>query len=331
MKEESCTQNKGEGFTQEEVMKFYRKMLLIRRFEEKAGQLYGMGLIGGFCHLAIGQEAVAVGTHAASKPGDAFITSYRDHGLMLACDSDPSVVMAELTGKETGCSKGKGGSMHIFDVEKKFFGGHGIVGAQVPIGTGIAFANKYKKNDCVVFTYFGDGAANQGQVYESFNMASLWNLPVIYIIENNGYAMGTSVERSTLVTELYKRGESFGISGKQVDGMDFFSVYDDTCKAVEHVRSGKGPILLEMKTYRYRGHSMSDPATYRSKEEVEGMKQNHDPIETLKKYIIDNKMASAEECKAIEKEIRDLVKKAEDFAKNSSEPSINELYKDIYK
>lgn len=230
---------KAENFTKEQVIGFYRKMLLIRRFEEKAGQLYGMGLIGGFCHLSIGQEAVAVGTQAASKPGDAFITSYRDHGLMLACNSDPNVVMAELTGKETGCSKGKGGSMHIFDVEKNFFGGHGIVGAQVPIGTGIAFANKYKKKDNVVFTYFGDGAANQGQVYESFNMASLWKLPVVYIIENNEYAMGTSVQRSTLVTELYKRGESFGIPGKQVDGMDFFSVYELTSEIAEHVRGEK--------------------------------------------------------------------------------------------
>ncbi|WP_168464096.1 pyruvate dehydrogenase (acetyl-transferring) E1 component subunit alpha [Wolbachia endosymbiont of Ctenocephalides felis wCfeT] len=322
---------KAENFTKEQIIGFYRKMLLIRRFEEKAGQLYGMGLIGGFCHLAIGQEAVAVGTHAASKPGDAFITSYRDHGLMLACDSDPNVVMAELKGKETGCSKGKGGSMHIFDVEKQFFGGHGIVGAQVPIGTGIAFANKYKKADHVVFVYFGDGAAHQGQIYESFNMAALWKLPVVYIIENNGYAMGTSVERSTAATELYKRGESFGIPGKQVDGMNFFSAYEATQEAAEHVRSRKGPILLEMKTYRYRGHSMSDPATYRSKEEVDDMKQNHDPIDTLKKYIIKETIASEEECKTIDKEIRESVKKAEDFAKSSKEPSFDELYKDIYK
>jgi pyruvate dehydrogenase E1 component alpha subunit len=322
---------KAENFTKEQVVEFYKKMLLIRRFEEKAGQLYGMGLIGGFCHLSIGQEAVAVGTHAASKPGDSFITSYRDHGLMLACDSDPNVVMAELAGKETGCSKGKGGSMHIFDTEKKFFGGHGIVGAQVPIGTGIAFANKYKKKNNVVLTYFGDGAANQGQVYESFNMASLWKLPVIYIIENNEYAMGTSVQRSTLVTELYKRGESFGIPGKQVDGMDFFSVYEATHEAVEHSRSGKGPILLEMKTYRYRGHSMSDPANYRSNEEVENVKQNHDPIETLKKYIVDSKIASEEECKQFDKEIRNSVKKSEDFAKNSNEPNADELYTDVYK
>ncbi|MDD9331580.1 MAG: pyruvate dehydrogenase (acetyl-transferring) E1 component subunit alpha [Wolbachia sp.] len=321
---------KKENFTKEQIIEFYKKMLLIRRFEEKSGQLYGMGLIGGFCHLSIGQEAVAVGTHAASKPCDSFITSYRDHGLMLACDSDPNVVMAELTGRETGCSKGKGGSMHIFDIEKKFFGGHGIVGAQVSIGTGIAFANKYKKKDNVVFTYFGDGAANQGQVYESFNMASLWKLPVVYIIENNEYAMGTSVQRSTLVTELYKRGENFGIPGKQVQGMDFFSVYNATYEAAERSRSGKGPMILEMKTYRYRGHSMSDPATYRSKEEVEDMKQNRDPIETLKQYMIDRKIVSEEEYKQFDKEIRDLVKKSENFAKDSKEPSTDELYTDIY-
>ncbi|MDM8335782.1 pyruvate dehydrogenase (acetyl-transferring) E1 component subunit alpha [Wolbachia pipientis] len=322
---------KAESFTKEQVRGFYRKMLLIRRFEEKVGQLYGMELIGGFCHLSIGQEAVAVGTHAASKPGDAFITSYRGHGLMLACDSDPNVMMAELTGKKTGYSKGKGGSMHIFNVEKKFFGGHGIVGAQVPIGTGVAFANKYRKKDNVVFTYFGDGAVNQGQTYESFNMAALWKLPVIYIIENNEYAMGTSVERSTSITELYKRGEGFGIPGKQVNGMDFFLIYEAASEAAEHVRSGKGPILLEVKTYRYRGHSMSDPATYRSKEEVEDMKQNYDPISALKKYMIDDKIASEDECEAIDKEVRDLVKKSEDFAKNSQELSVDELYTDVYK
>ncbi|MDG7056377.1 MAG: pyruvate dehydrogenase (acetyl-transferring) E1 component subunit alpha [Wolbachia endosymbiont of Meromenopon meropis] len=320
-----------ENFTKEQVIGFYRKMLLIRRFEEKAGQLYGMGLIGGFCHLFIGQEAVSVGTHAVSKCDDSFITSYRDHGLMLTCGSDPKIVMAELAGKKTGCSKGKGGSMHIFDVKRKFFGGHGIVGAQIPIGTGIGFANKYKKNDSVVFTYFGDGATNQGQTYESFNMAALWKLPVIYIIENNGYAMGTSVRRSTLVTDLYRRGECFGIPGKQVDGTNFFSVYAATSEAAKYVRSGKGPFLLEMKTYRYRGHSMSDPATYRSKEEVENMKQNHDAISSLKNYIVDNKIASEEECKVIDKAVRDLVKKSEDFAKNSKEPSIDELYTDIYK
>lgn len=322
---------KEENFTNEQIIGFYKKMLLIRRFEEKAGQLYGMGLICGFCHLSIGQEAVAVGTHAASKLGDAFITSYRDHGLMLACDSGPKVVMAELTGKETGCSKGKGGSMHIFDVEKRFFGGHGIVGAQVPIGTGIAFASKYQKKDDVVFTYFGDGAANQGQVYEAFNMASLWELPIVYIIENNQYAMGTSVQRSTLVAELYKRGESFGIKGKQVDGMDFFAVYEATSEAVAHCRAGNGPMLLEMKTYRYRGHSMSDPANYRSKEEVENVKQNHDPIETLKKYMVDKKIASEEECKKFDKEIRNSIKESEDFAKNSKEPEGAELYTDVYK
>ncbi len=322
---------KVEHFTKEEIIGFYTKMLLIRRFEEKAGQLYGMGLIGGFCHLSIGQEAVAVGTYAASQSGDAFITSYRDHGLMLACNADPNVIMAELAGKETGCSKGKGGSMHIFDIKKKFFGGHGIVGAQVPIGTGIAFANKYKEKDNIVFTYFGDGAINQGQVYESFNMASLWKLPIIYIIENNEYAMGTSVARSTTVTELYKRGESFGITGKQVDGMNFFAVYNATHEAAKYCRRSNGPILLEMKTYRYRGHSMSDPGNYRSKEEVDNMKKHYDPIDALKKYMIDNKIVSEEECKIFDKEIRSLVRESENFSRNSKEPELNELYSDVYK
>ncbi|OEY87126.1 pyruvate dehydrogenase (acetyl-transferring) E1 component subunit alpha [Wolbachia pipientis] len=322
---------KSGNFTKDEIIGFYKKMLLIRRFEEKAGQLYGMGLIGGFCHLSIGQEAVVVGTYAASQRDDTFITSYRDHGLMLACNADPNIVMAELAGKATGCSKGKGGSMHIFDIKRKFFGGHGIVGAQVPIGTGIAFANKYKEKNNIVFTYLGDGAINQGQVYESFNMASLWKLPVIYIIENNGYAMGTSVQRSTLVTDLYKRGESFGITGKQVNGMNFFSVYDVTREAAEYCRSGNGPILLEMKTYRYRGHSMSDPGNYRSKEEVDNMKQHYDPIDAIKKHIIDNKIALEEECKIFDKEIRSLVKESENFARSSNEPEINELYSDIYK
>ncbi|MBV0899496.1 MAG: pyruvate dehydrogenase (acetyl-transferring) E1 component subunit alpha [Wolbachia endosymbiont of Fragariocoptes setiger] len=321
---------KAKIFTKEQIIKFYEKMLLIRRFEEKAGQLYGMGLIGGFCHLSIGQEAVAVGTYAASQPDDAFITSYRDHGLMLACESDPRVVMAELVGKETGCSKGKGGSMHIFDVQKKFFGGHGIVGVQVPIGTGIAFANKYRRENNVVFTYFGDGAANQGQVYEAFNMASLWKLPVIYIIENNKYAMGTSVQRSTLMTKLHKRGESFGIPGIEVDGMDFFSVYKATNEATDYCRKGNGPMILEMKTYRYRGHSMSDPANYRLKEEVENIKQNHDPIENFKKYMINEKFSSEEECKSFDKNIRNLIKESEGFAKNSKQPDVNELYTDVY-
>jgi pyruvate dehydrogenase E1 component alpha subunit len=322
---------KAENFTKEEIIEFYKKMLLIRRFEEKAGQLYGMGLIGGFCHLSIGQEAVVVGSYAASQPDDAFITSYRDHGLLLACNANPNAVMAELAGKETGCSKGKGGSMHIFDIKRKFFGGHGIVGAQVPIGTGIAFANKYKETDNIVFTYFGDGAVNQGQVYESFNMASLWKLPIIYIVENNVYAMGTSVQRSTVATELYKRGESFSITGKQVDGMNFFSVYATTHEAAKYCREGNGPILLEMKTYRYRGHSMSDPGNYRSKEEVDNIKKHYDPIDILKKYIIDNKVASEEECKIFDKEIRGLVKESEDFARNSKEPEVNELYSDVYK
>ncbi|UWI83068.1 pyruvate dehydrogenase (acetyl-transferring) E1 component subunit alpha [Wolbachia endosymbiont of Howardula sp.] len=319
------------SFTKEQIISFYRKMLLIRRFEEKAGQLYSMGLIGGFCHLSIGQEAVAVGTQAASKLGDAFITSYRDHGLILACNADQNALMSELIGKANGCSKGKGGSMHVFDIEKNFFGGHGIVGAQVPIGTGIAFANRYQKKNNVVFTFFGDGATNQGQVYEAFNMASLWNLPVVYIIENNEYAMGTSTHKSTLLTDLYKRGECFGIPGKQVYGMDFFSVYSATNQAAEHVRTGKGPMLLEMKTYRYRGHSMSDPATYRSQEEVQDMKKNHDPISSLKSYILDQNIASEQICKAIDQEVRNSVTHAEEFAKRSPAPNEDELYTDLYK
>lgn len=328
---------KHNNLEKEQIIKAYTDMLFIRRFEEKAGQLYGMGLIGGFCHLYIGQEAVAIGMRQAIKPGDSSITSYRDHGLMLACGADAKAVMAELLGKKSGCSKGKGGSMHMFDVEKNFFGGHGIVGAQVPIGTGIAFANKYKKdnnidkNDNVVFTYLGDGAVNQGQVYEAFNMASLWKLPVVYIIENNEYAMGTSVERSAAVTDLYKRGESCGIPGYKIDGMDFFAVAEAAVEAAEHCRSGNGPIILEAKTYRYRGHSMSDPAKYRSKEEVEYIKENKDPIENLKQYIIDNRIASDEECNKYDKEIRNTIQEIANFAQNSEEPDLDELWTDVYK
>ncbi len=322
---------KHNNFKKEQIIKSYTDMLFIRRFEEKAGQLYGMGLIGGFCHLYIGQEAVAIGMQQAVQPGDSSITSYRDHGLMLACGSDAKSVMAELLGKESGCSQGKGGSMHMFDIEKNFFGGHGIVAAQVPIGTGIAFANKYKKNGNVVFTYLGDGAVNQGQVYEAFNMASLWKLPVVYVIENNEYAMGTSVNRSAAVTDLYKRGESCGIPGTQVDGMDFFDVAEAGIKAAEHCRLGNGPIILEAKTYRYRGHSMSDPAKYRSKEEVEHIKENKDPIENLKKYIVDNKIASEEECSRYDKEIRSTIQEIADFAQNSQEPDCSELWTDVYK
>ncbi|MEQ1790120.1 MAG: pyruvate dehydrogenase (acetyl-transferring) E1 component subunit alpha [Rickettsiales bacterium] len=304
-------------------------MLTIRRFEEKAGQLYGMGLIGGFCHLYIGQEAVVIGMQSCITPNDALITSYRDHGHMLACGMDPKGIMAELTGRIDGFSKGKGGSMHMFSTDKHFYGGHGIVGAQVPIGTGIAFAHKYRSNDALSLVYFGDGSVNQGQIYESFNMASLWKLPVIYIIENNGYAMGTSIKRSHATTELYKRGEGFGIIGKEVNGMDVVAVREAGLEAVAHVRAGKGPFLLEMKTYRYRGHSMSDPAKYRSKEEVEDYKENHDPIETLKKRLISAKFATEDSLKEIDKAIKVTVAEAADFAQKSPEPAESELWTDV--
>jgi pyruvate dehydrogenase E1 component alpha subunit len=309
--------------------KFYRDMLLIRRFEEKAGQLYGMGLIGGFCHLYIGQEAVVVGMQAALKPQDQVITAYRDHGHMLAAGMDPKGVMAELTGRETGYSKGKGGSMHMFSSEKHFYGGHGIVGAQVPIGTGLAFSNKYKKSDAVCLTYFGDGASNQGQVYESFNMAELWKLPVIYIIENNQYAMGTSVERSSAETHFYKRGASFNIPGEQVDGMDVEAVYAAGEKAVAERRAGKGPTILEMKTYRYRGHSMSDPAKYRTREEVQSVREKRDPIEHYGQKLVQRAAASEDDLKAIDKEIRAIVNIAAEFATESPEPAPEELYTDV--
>jgi pyruvate dehydrogenase E1 component alpha subunit len=300
----------------EKLLKSYRDMLLIRRFEERAGQAYTMGYIGGFCHLYIGQEAVVVGMQNVITPQDYTITSYRAHGHILAAGTDPKIVMAELFGKAEGCSKGKGGSMHLFDVERGFFGGHGIVGAQVSLGTGIGFACKYKEDKNLCLTYFGDGAVNQGQVYESFNMASLWKLPVIYIIENNEYAMGTSVSRSSAVTELYKRGESFGIKGMQVNGMDIFAVEAAGKEAVEHVRKGKGPLILEMKTYRYRGHSVSDPAKYRTKEEVEDMMENN--------------IASEEDFKNIEKKMKLEIEEIIEFSKNSSEPDEKELYTEIY-
>ncbi len=312
-----------------DLLKFYRDMLLIRRFEEKAGQLYGMGLIGGFCHLYIGQEAVVIGMQNAIGEGDQVITSYRDHGHMLACGMDPKGIMAELTGRIDGFSHGKGGSMHMFSVAKNFYGGHGIVGAQVPLGTGIAFANRYRGNDRVCLTYFGDGSANQGQVYESFNMAELWRLPVVYIIENNEYAMGTSVKRSSATTELYRRGEAFGIPGKQVDGMDVIAVKQAGDEAVAHCRAGKGPFLLEMKTYRYRGHSMSDPAKYRSKEEVEMYKEQRDPIERLKAKILKDSVADESRLKLLENEIKTIVNDAAEFAKNSPEPPESELWTDI--
>jgi pyruvate dehydrogenase E1 component alpha subunit len=316
--------------SKEQMLNFYRTMLTIRRFEEKSGQLYGMGLIGGFCHLYIGQEAVVTGIQAALKQGDQVITTYRDHGHMVAAGTDPKVILAELLGRETGCSRGKGGSMHMFDLERHFYGGHGIVGANVPLGTGLAFANKYRGNDNISVCYFGDGAANQGQVYESFNMAALWKLPVIYVIENNEYAMGTSTCRGAASGDFYKRGEPWGIKGERVDGMDVLTVYEAAKKAVEYVRAGNGPFLFEMKTYRYRGHSMSDPAKYRSKEEVEKYKEEKDSIENLKKKIVANGFAKEEDFEKMEKEIKEMINEAVEFAKNSPEPEANELFTDIF-
>ncbi|MGE0660388.1 MAG: pyruvate dehydrogenase (acetyl-transferring) E1 component subunit alpha [Reyranellaceae bacterium] len=312
-----------------ELKRYYRDMLLIRRFEERAGQMYGMGLIGGFCHLYIGQEAVVVGMQAAIDEGDAVITSYRDHGHMLACGMDPKGVMAELTGRRGGYSKGKGGSMHMFSREKKFFGGHGIVGAQVPIGTGLAFSQKYSGTNNLTLTYFGDGSANQGQVYEAMNMAALWKLPVIYVIENNKYAMGTSIERASAVIDLYKHGESFGIPGEQVDGMDVLAVREAGDRAVAHVRAGKGPYVLEMKTYRYRGHSMSDPAKYRTKDEVERMRSEHDPIDQARKLLLDGKHVEEAELKEIDRDVKTIVAEAAEFAQHSPEPDGSELYTDV--
>ena len=314
----------------EALLQFYRDMLIIRRFEEKAGQMYGMGLIGGFCHLYIGQEAVVVGAQAATKDTDAVITTYRDHGHMLASGMDPRGVMAELTGRVDGYSHGKGGSMHMFSKEKNFYGGHGIVGANLPLGTGIAFAHKYKGDGGVCLTYFGDGAANQGQVYESFNMAALWKLPVLYIIENNHYAMGTSTARSTAQTKLYKRGDAFGIPGGQCDGMDVLAVRDAVAKAVKYMRTGKGPYILEAMTYRYRGHSMSDPAKYRTREEVQKMRSERDPIDTLRKKLIDTFDTTEEALKQIDRAVKNEISEAADFAISSEEPDIKELWTDIY-
>ncbi|MEX1034780.1 MAG: pyruvate dehydrogenase (acetyl-transferring) E1 component subunit alpha [Sneathiella sp.] len=316
-------------FSKEVIEKFYWDMLLIRRFEEKAGQIYGMGLIGGFCHLYIGQEAVVVGMKSAITDDDAVITSYRDHGHMLACGMDPKGVMAELTGREGGYSKGKGGSMHMFSKEKNFYGGHGIVGACVPLGTGLAFSQKYQDTKDITLCYMGDGTVNQGQVYESFNMAELWSLPVVYVIENNEYAMGTSVKRSSAQTQLYKRGDSFNVPGEQVDGMDVFAVAAAGKKAVDWVRSGKGPYILEMKTYRYRGHSMSDPAKYRSKEEVNKKRAEHDPIDHLRQTILDDKIHTENELKEIDREIKAIIADAVEFAQDSPEPKPEELYTDV--
>src|SRR6476646_7949047 len=317
-------------FTKEQELVALRDMLLIRRFEEKAGQLYGMGAIGGFCHLYIGQEAVVVGMQMALKKGDQVITGYRDHGHMLACGMEAKGVMAELTGRHGGYSKGKGGSMHMFSKEKNFFGGHGIVGAQVPLGTGLAFANRYRGNDFVSLAYFGDGASNQGQVYESFNMAELWKLPVIYVIENNRYAMGTSVSRSSAQTDFSRRGISFNIPGQQVDGMDVRAVKAAGEKAAQWCRSGKGPFILEMQTYRYRGHRMSDPAKYRTREEVDKVRNDQDPIEQVRNRLLAAKVGE-QELKAIDAEVREIVNQAADFAQHDPEPDASELYTDIYR
>ena len=312
-----------------ELIGYYREMLLIRRFEEKAGQLYGMGLIAGFCHLYIGQEAVVVGMHAASEPRDSVITSYRDHGHMLVCGMDPKGVMAELTGRAGGYSKGKGGSMHMFSREKRFYGGHGIVGAQVPLGTGLAFAHKYSRDGGVAHAYLGDGAVNQGQVYESFNMASLWKLPVVYVIENNKYAMGTSVERAAAGTELFRRGAAYNIPGEAVDGMNVLAVREAATRALAHARGGDGPYILEMKTYRYRGHSMSDPAKYRTKEEVSRMREQHDPIDTLKAKLLADGVLDEAALKEIDREVKAVVAEAADFSQTSPEPDPSELWTDV--
>jgi pyruvate dehydrogenase E1 component alpha subunit len=320
----------AEGANSADLLDYYRSMLLIRRFEERAGQLYGMGLIGGFCHLYIGQEAIAVGMHAAKREGDQVITGYREHGHMLAAGMNADSVMAELTGRAAGASKGKGGSMHMFSTANAFYGGHGIVGAQVSLGTGLALANRYRGDGKVAFVYFGDGAANQGQVYESFNMAELWSLPAVYAIENNQYAMGTSVERSSSETHLYKRGASFNIPGAEVDGMDVVAVRDAGLKAAEHARSGKGPFILEMKTYRYRGHSMSDPGKYRTREEIDDVRKTRDPIEHLRERLEAAGAADEAGFKAIDAEVKAVVADAAEFARTAPEPDPAELYTDVY-
>src|SRR5215216_1747793 len=316
-------------FTKAQELAALRDMLLIRRFEEKAGQLYGMGAIGGFCHLYIGQEAIVVGMPMALNTGDQVITGYRDHGHMLATGMDPKGVMAELTGRHGGYSKGKGGSMHMFSKEKNFFGGHGIVGAQVPLGTGLAFANRYRGNDFVSLAYFGDGAANQGQVYESFNMAELWKLPVVYVIENNRYAMGTSVSRASAQTDFSKRGVSFNIPGEQVDGMDVRAVRDAGARAMDFARTGEGPYILVMQTYRYRGHSMSDPAKYRTKDEVTRMREERDPIETVRRRLLEEWKVPEDELKGIDGKVREVVNEAAEFATHDPEPDVSELWTDI--
>jgi pyruvate dehydrogenase E1 component alpha subunit len=324
------THNRQKGKpTPDDLKRWYREMLLIRRFEEKAGQLYGMGLIGGFCHLYIGQEAVVVGLQAGAEEGDTVVTSYRDHGHMLACGMDPKGVMAELTGRKGGYSRGKGGSMHMFSREKNFYGGHGIVAAQVSVGTGLGFALKYRDTSNVSFVYFGDGAVNQGQVYESFNMASLWKLPVIYVVENNKYGMGTSVERASATTDLFNRGRDFGIPGEQVNGMDVREVYAAGLRAVTHAREGKGPTVLEMKTYRYRGHSMSDPQKYRTREEISQVRKESDPIDQLRDVLLAEGIADEDTLRELDREVKALVTEAAEFAQQNPEPDPSELYTDV--
>jgi pyruvate dehydrogenase E1 component alpha subunit len=313
-----------------QLLDFYRSMLLIRRFEERAGQLYGMGLIGGFCHLYIGQEAVAVGMQSVKGPKDQVITGYRDHGHMLAAGMSARSVMAELTGRFPGASHGKGGSMHMFSVESGFYGGHGIVGAQVSLGTGLAMANRYRDDGAVAFVYFGDGAANQGQVYESFNMAELWRLPVVYVIENNQYAMGTSVERSSSETHLYRRGASFNIPGEEVDGMDVSAVREAGLKAAAHARAGNGPYLLEMKTYRYRGHSMSDPGKYRTRDEIDAVRKTRDPIEHLQERLESQGWLDEATARGIDTDVKAVVADAAEFARTAPEPDPKELFTDVY-
>lgn len=327
--QETFEANKRYPASEEEMLEFYRQMLLIRRFEEKAGQLYGLGLIGGFCHLYIGQEAVAVGLQSAlDKDRDSVITGYRDHGQMLAQGIDPKVIMAELTGRSTGISRGKGGSMHMFSIAHKFYGGHGIVGAQVPLGGGLALAHQYKNDGGLCLAYFGDGAANQGQVYETFNMAALWKLPIVFVVEDNKYAMGTATARSSAETRFYRRGTAFRIPGMEVNGMDVLEVRAAAEIAFAHVRAGKGPVLMECNTYRYRGHSMSDPAKYRSRQEVQEQREHHDPIEGLKKILIAGGKTE-EELKAIDKAVRAQVAEAADFAESSPEPEPSELYTNV--
>ena len=315
--------------SKEQLLHLYEQMLLIRRFEERAGQLYGLGLIGGFCHLYIGQEAVAIGLQSAlDGDKDSVITGYRDHGHMLAYGIDPKVIMAELTGREAGISKGKGGSMHMFSTEHKFYGGHGIVGAQVALGGGLALAHQYNDDGGLCLAYFGDGAANQGQVYETMNMAALWKLPIVFVVENNQYAMGTAVGRSSAETEFHRRGTAFRIPGMDVNGMDVLEVRQAAEIAVKHARGGKGPVLMECNTYRYRGHSMSDPAKYRTREEVQDIREHKDPIEGIKKVLLENG-STEDELKAIDKDIRKTVTEAADFAENSPEPEASELYTDV--